>query len=171
MECRECKEIKEIKNKHFKLCLKCNNIRLYGNPYGKVYKDINNNKNNKIPSKNKINQKKSLFTSNTNIHQSKKRTIDRDEEFYEKCFNNSNHRCEECNKELPDSFRDSEGKIIARYRYSHIIPKSIEPSLRWILKNINHLCLECHGMWENGDKKNMRIYKKNQKRFPYFFTK
>jgi len=97
--------------------------------------------------------------------------IDRDEAFYLECFNNSNHRCEECGCLLPDEFRDSEGRIIARWRYSHVIPKSIAPHLRHRIENINHLCLTHHSEWENGDKKNMRIFTENAQNFPEFLDK
>jgi len=90
--------------------------------------------------------------------------IDKDEEFYKECFDQSDHRCEECGKRLNDEFRDDDGRVIARWRYSHIIPKSIAPRLRHIVLNINHLCLEHHEMWENGDKESMNIFEKNQER-------
>lgn len=102
----------------------------------------------------------------------KKTTKDKireDEDFYEECFNNSNHKCEECGKNLPTEFRDDNGKVLARYRYSHVIPKSIAPELRHEEININHLCLEHHQEWENGDKESMKIYLKNKARLPQYF--
>lgn len=96
--------------------------------------------------------------------------IKEDEDFYEKCFNScKKHNCEECGKMLPEIFRSFSGKVIAKWRYSHIVPKSINKNLRHDEKNINHLCLNCHQRWENGDKKNMNIYEKNKKKFPWFF--
>lgn len=99
------------------------------------------------------------------------KALERDELFYLECFNNSNHKCEECNTSLPDEFRDTDDKIIARYRYSHVIPKSIAPELRHIIENINHLCLECHNKWEHGDKSSMNIFAKNLKNFPNYLSK
>jgi 5-methylcytosine-specific restriction endonuclease McrA len=99
------------------------------------------------------------------------KTLERDEEFYLECFNLSNHKCEECNAPLPDQFRDDNDRIIARYRYSHVIPKSIAPELRWKIENINHLCLECHTKWEHGDKTNMNIFTKNVENFPNYLSK
>ena len=100
---------------------------------------------------------------------SRKSKILEDEKFYEKCFNScSLHACEECGLKLNNKFRDCDGKIINRFRYSHIIPKSINGNLRHSLDNINHLCFECHSKWENGDKKSMQIFPKNKKRFPQY---
>ena len=96
------------------------------------------------------------------------KTLAMDEAFYEECFNSSDHRCEECRKQLPTVFRDEEGKIVARWRYSHVIPKSIAPHLRYVIENINHLCLGCHYRWENGDKSEMKIFTKNLLRFPNY---
>lgn len=176
MDCVNCELNKEIVNKHFKLCLECNNLRLYGNKYGKRYKikqkpinfikttkklkNFNSNKKNKA-------NKKSLFAPKTN-EEEKLNRIELDEIFYEECFNDSNHKCEECNKDLPTEFRDGEGNVIARFRYSHIIQKSIAPQLRRVRKNINHLCLSCHSRWEFGDKKNMKIYESNKLLFPNY---
>ena len=81
-----------------------------------------------------------------------------DETFYEKCFNKSNHKCEECGEQLNTDFRDENGKVMNRWRYSHVIPKSIAPELRHNILNINNLCLKHHMKWENEDKKNMDIY-------------
>lgn len=178
MGCSKCGLDKKIVNKHFDLCLQCNNLRLYGNIYGKQYKGIQNKSNpqlspkkpKKFPPKKKSKSKKSLFTSNLNIKEKQKHSmIELDEIFYEKCFNASNHKCEECGCNLPDQFRDEDGKIIARWRYSHIIPKSIAKHLRHLMNNINHLCLKCHMRWENGDRENMKIYPENAKKFPKYF--
>lgn len=95
----------------------------------------------------------------------------RDEELYLESFNSSNHECEECGTSLPNEFRDEDQKIIARWRYSHIIPKSIAPDLRHSVENINNLCLNCHSEWENGFKAGMRIFAKNLKKFPNYLSK
>lgn len=88
--------------------------------------------------------------------------IDKDEETYEKVFNSSDHKCEECGVRLNEEFRDDEGRVSCRWRYSHILPKSIYPKLRHNVLNFNNLCLECHQVWDFGDKKRMKIFDKNE---------
>tara|TARA_R110002126_G_scaffold149434_2_gene295385 strand:- start:22 stop:366 length:345 start_codon:yes stop_codon:yes gene_type:complete len=92
-----------------------------------------------------------------------------DELFYQECFDASDHKCEECGKQLPTEFRDDEGKINARWRYSHIVAKSIAPELRHSISNINHLCLNHHTQWDFGNKREMKIYAKNARRLPKYF--
>lgn len=150
--CSCCGKPNRIVNKFFWLCMVCNNLRLSKNKKEKETLD------------------NSYFVKS--LKQTKKTTsqkIKEDEEFYEKCFNQSNHKCEECGCQLPENFRDENGKVIARWRYSHIIPKSISNELRHNTKNINHLCMKHHMQWEHGDKENMSIYSKNRKLFPNFF--
>ena len=143
-------------NNHFKLCRECNNERLYGNKYGKVYK-------------NTLKSKKPLKSSYSKPNGKTLEKIRLDEEFYEKCFSLSDHKCEECGTDLPNRFRDDDGKVIARYRYSHIKPKSTHPKLRHNVKNINHLCLKHHTQWDFGNKEEMKIYESNKQRFPNLF--
>ena len=170
MKCKKCGLEKPIVNKHFGLCRGCNNERLYGSKYGKSYADVKKKRKSpyglKSSSEDKV--KGSLFVSDRIKGDKKKSMIERDELFYEKCFNMSDHKCEECGKQLPTAFRDDSGKVVARWRYSHIIPKSIASELRHDVNNINHLCLECHMRWENGDKENMNIFAENSERFPQF---
>ena len=177
MSCSKCNLDKEIVNKHFGLCLECNNLRLHGSKYGKQYKGIGSNKKSflapkkpkKFRNKSKGKPKKSLFVSNLK-EKDELTTLQKDEIFYEECFNScKDHKCENCREELPSVFRDEEGKIVARFRYSHIIPKSIASHLRHVLKNINHLCARCHTRWDHGDKYNMKIYSENVKKFPNYF--
>lgn len=92
-----------------------------------------------------------------------KAQIKLDEETYEKVFNSSNHLCEECECQLNIEFRNEDGNVEFRARYSHILPKSVYPKLRNKPQNINNLCLKHHEMWENGDREKMKIYKKNHK--------
>jgi len=146
MSCYKCKKDKEIVNKHFGLCLTCNEERL-----------------NRRKVDNKTVERISHSMKTTNRTQV---AIDEDEEFYLKCFNNSNHECEECGKQLPTEFRDEKGKVIARWRYSHILPKSVYPEMRHNTENINHLCLVHHIQWDHGDKTTMKIYGINSKKFP-----
>lgn len=153
--CKECGDPRVI-NKHFCLCIKCNSQRLHKDKPKKIYQ-FKQSKPLKSKGYIKVNQKKT---------QAK---IDKDEAFYELIFNSHPHICEECGCSLPDQFRDENGKVIARWQYSHVIPKSISPELRHDPKNINRLCLECHSEWENGCKEKMKIYKQNVKNFPRFF--
>lgn len=174
--CKKCGENRFIENKHFFLCRNCNKDRL------RVNKDSNSllryidTKNKKqqlktVVLKKKEPSKKSLFSLLSSKRKTTKEKILDDENFYLECFNLSDHRCEECNTQLPEEFSDSSGKVIARWRYSHIVPKSIAPELRHNTENINHLCLECHGKWENGNKAEMSIFESNFKRFPNYLNK
>lgn len=168
MKCSECNKKKEIVNKHFGLCFECNNIRLHGNPFGKVYENSF-----KPPKRSK--PIKSTRKSIGGSQASKNRigeAIRLDEEVYEKVFTNKDHMCEECGCELPDHFRDEDGKVIARYQYSHIVPKSIATKeMRRDVCNFNRLCLSCHSEWENGDKESMNIFKENSRKFPEYLIK
>ena len=155
MSCKKCKKDYKIVNKYYGLCLSCNNERLHGSKYGKTYNGIKRSR---------------KSNSNDEAKLRRQKRIDADEVFYEKCFNMSDHKCEECGVNLPTEFRDEEGRVIARWRYSHIIAKSIAPELRHDVNNINHLCIECHTKWDFGDKKSMRIYAKNAKRFKRYLS-
>lgn len=173
--CKGCNKPKQIVNRHFELCQGCNNIRLHGSQYGKQY-ELTSKKSNvqkqypKLTSgKRKPKQKKSLFSPvNTEVRK-KVNMYELDNAFYKKCFDTFNHKCEECNKELPEVFANEDGKVLNRWRYSHIIPKSIAPELRHDINNINDLCLSCHMEWENGTKEEMNIWEVNCDRFPNHF--
>ena len=182
MICKKCKKDKKIVNKFHGFCLECNNSRLSGEKEPKIYKNIKKVKDPRTVRRtvDKNESKGSMFfqkEEKVRIHTvidggrsfGKTFKIKQDEDFYEECFNLSDHKCEECGKELPTQFRDDQGKVIARFRYSHIIPKSIEPKLRHDINNINHLCLKDHTRWDFGDKENMKIYFTNAKRFPQYF--
>ena len=171
MNCKKCKVSSTIVNKHFGLCLDCNNKRLHGSKFGKQYKLTSNNKK---PLKSNINRldhkvKQGTKPTKKEVHKKVGKNLLLDEVFYEKAFNSSDHKCEECNKQLPTEFRDDDGNIIARWRYSHIVAKSIAPELRHDLKNINHLCLEHHTQWDFGNKAKMKIYIKNAEKLPRYF--
>jgi hypothetical protein len=155
MSCKKCKKDYKIVNKYYGLCLGCNNERLHGSKYGKSYDSVKRSR-------------KSNTGASSNAR--RKERIGADESFYETCFNMSNHKCEECNKNLPTEFRNEESKVIARWRYSHIVAKSIAPELRHDTLNINHLCIECHTKWDFGDKKSMQIYDENSKRFKRYLN-
>lgn len=166
MSCNNCNKDNEIINKHFGLCRECNNLRLHGSKYGKSYNVSNKDIKPLKPRKNKA--KKSLFS---NVKPTPKKNVERlaeDEAFYEECFNLSDHKCEECGVQLPTEFKDEDGKVIARWRYSHIVAKSIAPELRYDTNNINHLCLKHHTQWDHADRENMKIYNSNRIRLPRY---
>ena len=165
MNCKNCNIEKNIINKHFGLCQECNNERLHGSKYGKTYTVSKKEIKPIRARKNKA--KKSLFTNLSKGKVSNNNLL-LDEAFYEECFDMSNHKCEECGVGLPDEFRDDEGKINARWRYSHIIAKSIAPELRHDTNNINHLCLKHHTQWDHGDKMSMKIYQSNKLKVPNY---
>lgn len=168
MICNNCNKEKHIVNKHYNLCLSCNKERLNSTkPQGgesMPYISVSRLKTAKNKNKGSVS-----FVKNFVPKKNKSDKIREDEDFYKECFDNSEHLCEECNTQLPTTFRDENGKIIARWRYSHIIPKSIAPELRHSLKNINHLCLKHHMEWENGVKERMKIFLKNKLRLPNYF--
>jgi len=167
MCCIECGDPYVI-NKHFKLCRRCNNLRLYGNEFGKVYEYIPKPKK-LIKTKYTPQKSKGFIQPSKKGSERRDRMIQKDEDLYEKVFNSKPHFCEECGLPLSDQFRDEDGRVIARWQYSHVIPKSIAPQLRHKVENINRLCLKHHEMWENGDKQSMKIYEKNAKNFPSYF--
>src|SRR5690349_3865438 len=116
--CLCCAKENKIVNSYFQLCQKCNTTRL---------KEEKKEKNSEPLFSKKV-LEKGLFDTWTGKPKSKglfekpkedktKQKIDADEKFYEECFNNSDHRCEECGCELPDTFRDDNGKVVARWRY------------------------------------------------------
>ena len=173
MECKQCGS-KYVSNKWFKLCSECNNKRLHGSKYGKQadYKEKKikplKSANNKFSKKRVIDKGEKVLVSGGNKKSKSFQKILMDEIFYEKCFNNSDHKCEECKTKLPNEFRDDDDKVLYRARYSHIIPKSTAPELRHSVDNINHLCITCHQEWDFGIKKKMKIYIKNQLMFPNY---
>ena len=172
MSCNKCNKDKNIVNKHFNLCLICNNERLSESKSAKTYTTLKKNRTFSRTAKKpiRINSNNNYFVKNLAPRKTTAQKIKEDEDFYEKCFNEcKEHKCEECGTPLPDTFRDEENKVAARFRYSHIVPKSIAPELRHSTININHLCLKDHTRWENGDKENMNIYSINKERLPKYF--
>lgn len=156
-KCKEC-DSPHVVNKFHMMCQQCNNMRLHGSKFGKTHKFTpKRNSSPSVASKAK-----------------RDRRIKEDEEFYETVFNSKPHECEECrlngiNTPLPNEFRDYEGKVNARWQYSHVVPKSITPKhLRHDPLNMNRLCLQHHEQWENGDSKSMKIYAKNKMNFPSY---
>lgn len=65
------------------------------------------------------------------------------------------HHCEETMRPLYD--------YSAAY-CSHILTRGAFPEMATDPRNINILCLEQHNKWENGNRKEMRIYPGNMRR-------
>ncbi len=165
LKCKECGNTRVV-NKFHQMCADCNNIRLHGSKYGKVGKLVQTKRKPVRTAKKGLKGRVSISARvRVGVRTTRDKIIE-DEAFYEKCFNMSNNKCEECGEELPSAFLTDSGKVAARWRYSHIIPKSIAPKLRHDTNNINHLCLKHHSEWENGNKEKMKIFKGNKKRFP-----
>lgn len=61
--------------------------------------------------------------------------------------------CEECRRPLYE---------FSPTFISHILSRGAHPACAYDCRNFNLLCLNCHSVWENGDRENMRIYTKNQ---------
>ena len=162
MKCKGCGS-SWIENKTYQLCKFCNNERRHGNKFGKVtpYKEKEFK-----PFKTAKKKKRTKSISFSPKEKVKTLTmLQKDEIFYKECFDSvERHECEECLVSLPDRFKDDSGKILARFRYSHIIAKSVSRELRHCIDNINHLCLSCHSKWEdNNARKSMDIYEPNSK--------
>lgn len=76
------------------------------------------------------------------------------ERFYRFCWENMQHRCEECMKPL--------GGYSAVY-ISHILTRGAHPDMAHDPRNVNMLCFEHHNMWEHATTRGgMRIYSSNQ---------
>lgn len=146
-----------IVNVKYGLCGSCNRLRIDNRTpeakLAKVYTFIKKASSSIKPIKRTI--IKPLTTKGVEM-------IKKDEEFYEKVWNSKEHNCEECDRFLGDEFRDDNGKVIDRFRYSHILPKGGRyGQFRHRLENMNLLCLDCHQEWEHGIKEDMKIYVKN----------
>lgn len=124
------------------LCDTCNGIRLNANS---------------------PNSHATLYIRRGGLSDKGKAMILKDEEFYELLWNSKPHYCEECDIFLGDDFRDENGNVINRFRYSHILPKGGQyGEFRHRLENGNLLCLKHHEEWEHGDRTSMRIYQSNK---------
>lgn len=174
MECRECGS-KYIVNKTYCLCDSCNQIRLHGKSrfdrfleqQSKKPVQYTKKKSNRLkPPRRVVDLGKSSSSFTRTISK-----IKEDEVFYEKVFNQRPHKCEECGYQLNEVFRDEEGKVINRWQYSHVVPKSIAPELRHEVNAMNRLCFDHHSQWENGDKESMKIFKKNSENYPQYLIK
>lgn len=79
-------------------------------------------------------------------------TPSENERFYKWCWEHYPHICEECMRPLR--------QYSATY-VSHIMTRGANPEAAHDCRNVNILCFFHHSVWENGDRKNMRIYRAN----------
>lgn len=77
------------------------------------------------------------------------------EKFYKFCLATKTMVCEECGKPILHP-----GAV----NVSHILTRGAHPDLAHDPRNINILCFAHHQMWENGDRKSMRIYPINERK-------
>lgn len=76
------------------------------------------------------------------------------EKFYRWMWEHKPHYCEETMRPL--------SKYSAIY-ISHILTRGAHPDMATDPRNVNILCGAMHNKWEFGDRKTMRIYRKNQR--------
>ena len=74
------------------------------------------------------------------------------ERFYRFCWDHYPHICAECMRPLR--------QYSATY-VSHIMTRGAHPETAHDCRNVNILCFSHHSVWENGNRKNMRIYPRN----------
>lgn len=74
------------------------------------------------------------------------------ERFYRFCWDHYPHICAECMRPLR--------QYSATY-VSHIMTRGAHPETAHDCRNVNILCFSHHSVWENGDRRNMRIYPGN----------
>lgn len=74
------------------------------------------------------------------------------ERFYRWCWDHYSHICAECMRPLR--------QYSATY-VSHIMTRGAHPETAHDCRNVNILCFSHHSIWENGNRKNMRIYQRN----------
>lgn len=74
------------------------------------------------------------------------------ERFYRFCWDHYPHICAECMRPLR--------QYSATY-VSHIMTRGAHPETAHDCRNVNILCFSHHSVWENGNRKNMRIYQRN----------
>lgn len=74
------------------------------------------------------------------------------ERFYRWCWDHYPHICAETMRPLR--------QYSATY-ISHILTRGAHPEMAHDPRNVNILSFEQHNRWENGDRRNMRIYRAN----------
>lgn len=170
MICSKCNSnVDKFANAFHKLCKLCNLKRLEESKRDKVEDNTRIERKWQKSGSERILRRVGKVSKPKVKKKSRNKNFELDEKFYEECFNScKEHKCEECNKQLNDRFRDASGNVIYKVRYSHIVPKSKSNELRHDVNNINHLCFDCHFKWEFGDKKSMKIYEENKAKFPQF---
>lgn len=147
-----------VVNMKYQLCDSCNFIRLHGKSRFEYELERSKNKPSKAP-KGRLIIKGKLKDERIG---KRRETIRKDEETYYQVFISKPNKCEECGCDLPDIFRDEEGRVVCRFQYSHILGKQAFPEFRNKVKNFNRLCFNDHQRWEFHDKENMNIYASNQ---------
>lgn len=80
-------------------------------------------------------------------------TPEENEKFYRWCWKHKPHQCEETMRPLPE---------YSAVYVSHILTRGAHPEAAHDPRNVNILCWEAHGKWENGRREQMRIYAANQ---------
>ena len=80
-------------------------------------------------------------------------TPQENERFYRFCWVHYPHQCAETMRPL---------KEYSAVYISHILTRGAHPEMAHDPRNVNILSFECHNRWENGDRKNMRIFAGNQ---------
>lgn len=79
--------------------------------------------------------------------------IQADDKFFRWVWDHKKHYCEETMRPL--------NHYSAAF-CSHILTRGAHPDMAVDPRNINILCLEMHNKWEFGNRKEMRIFAKNQ---------
>lgn len=79
-------------------------------------------------------------------------TPQENERFYRWCWDHYPHICAETMRPLR--------QYSATY-ISHILTRGAHPEMAHDPRNVNILSFEMHNRWENGDRRNMRIYRAN----------
>ncbi len=97
-----------------------------------------------------------MIKSSKRTREKRKRTVEKDTEFYQEIWDENPHYCEECGRFLGDEPN--------REFFSHILTKGAHPALRRIKLNVNVLCHSHHSEWEFGRRNRMRIYESNKVR-------
>lgn len=80
-------------------------------------------------------------------------TPQENERFYRFCWDHYPHQCTETMRPL---------KEYSAVYISHILTRGAHPEMAHDPRNVNILSFECHNRWENGDRKNMRIFAGNR---------
>ena len=80
-------------------------------------------------------------------------TPQENERFYRFCWDHYPHQCAETMRPL---------KQYSATYISHILTRGAHPEMAHDPRNVNILSFEMHNKWENGDRKNMRIFAGNQ---------